>query len=212
MTISAERECQKTASAKRGRSDPLCFKEGIRSLLSFSSIKKAAMDNIYSMHPLVHSWSRGSMAHEQRQAGSLFARGLLSSSINLVFVSEDYTFRRTLFPRMKAAHQHNSLLGILMAYDDERYTNYGLVFYEAGYWKEAEQLEVPVMETKKRVLGEEHPSTLTSMANLASTYRNQGRWNEAGQPQVQVSETRKRVLRDEHPVMPTSMSNLTYTL
>ena len=112
---------------------------------------------------------------------------------------------------MKAAYQHNSLLGIPMAYNDERYTNYGPVFYEAGYWKEAEQLEVPVMETK-RVLGEEHPSTLTSMANLASTYRNQGRWNEAEQPQVQVSETRKRVLRDEHPVTPTSMSNLTHTL
>src|SRR5947199_422365 len=30
-----------------------------------------------------------------------------------------------------------------------------------------------------RVLGAEHPSTLTIMANLASTYRNQGRWKEA---------------------------------
>jgi hypothetical protein len=30
-----------------------------------------------------------------------------------------------------------------------------------------------------RVLGDEHPDTLTSMADLASTYRNQGRWKEA---------------------------------
>jgi len=97
---------------------------------------------------------------------------------------------------MKAAYRHNALLGIPMAYNDERYTNYGLVFYEAGYWDEAEQLEVPVMETKKRVLGEEHLDTLTSTANLASTYRNQGRWKEAEQLQVQISETRKRVLRD----------------
>jgi len=36
--------------------------------------------------------------------------------------------------------------------------------------KKAEELELQVMETGKRVLGEEHPSTLTSMANLASTY------------------------------------------
>ena len=35
------------------------------------------------------------------------------------------------------------------------------------------------METRKKVLGEEHPDTLISMANLASTYRNQGRWTEA---------------------------------
>jgi Tetratricopeptide repeat len=38
---------------------------------------------------------------------------------------------------------------------------------------------VQVMETRKRVLGKEHPDTLTSMANLASTYGNQGRWKEA---------------------------------
>ena len=50
------------------------------------------------------------------------------------------------------------------------------------------------METRKRVLGEEHPDTLTSMANLASTYRNQGRWKEAEELEVQVMETRKRVL------------------
>ena len=50
------------------------------------------------------------------------------------------------------------------------------------------------METGKRVLGEEHPSTLTSMANLASTYWNQGRWKEAEELFVQVMETRKRVL------------------
>jgi hypothetical protein len=34
---------------------------------------------------------------------------------------------------------------------------------------EAEKLEVQVMEARKRVLGEEHPDTLISMANLASS-------------------------------------------
>jgi hypothetical protein len=41
------------------------------------------------------------------------------------------------------------------------------------------------METFKRVLGAEHPDTLTSMANLASTYRNQGRWKEPEELQAQ---------------------------
>lgn len=45
-----------------------------------------------------------------------------------------------------------------------------------------------------RVLGQEHPDTLTSMANLASTYRKQGPWKEAEELNVQVMETRKRVL------------------
>jgi hypothetical protein len=56
--------------------------------------------------------------------------------------------------------------------------NLALTYRNQGRWKEAEALEVQVMETRKRVLGQEHPDTLTSMANLASTYRNQGRWKE----------------------------------
>jgi hypothetical protein len=69
------------------------------------------------------------------------------------------------------------------------------------------------METRKTVLGAEHPDTLTSMANLASTYWNQGRWDEAEQLGVQVMETRTRVLGAEHPSTLTSMANLarTYT-
>ena len=63
------------------------------------------------------------------------------------------------------------------------------------------------METEKRVLGQEHPSTLTSMANLASTFLNQGRWKEAEELFVQVMETRMRVLGREHPSTLTSMTN-----
>jgi len=37
----------------------------------------------------------------------------------------------------------------------------------------AEELDVQVMETR-RVLGQEYPSTLTSMANLAGTWKSQG--------------------------------------
>ena len=36
-----------------------------------------------------------------------------------------------------------------------------------------------MIETVKRVLEEEHLDTLTNIANLAATYRNQGRLKEA---------------------------------
>jgi hypothetical protein len=68
-----------------------------------------------------------------------------------------------------------------------------------------------VIETRKRVLGEEHPDTLSSIGNLASTYRNQGRWKEAEELEVQVIETRKRVLREEHLDTLTSIGNLAST-
>jgi Tetratricopeptide repeat len=48
-------------------------------------------------------------------------------------------------------------------------------------------------ETRKTVLGLEHPDALTSMFNLASTYRNQGRWVEAEKLDVHVMESSKTV-------------------
>jgi Tetratricopeptide repeat len=70
---------------------------------------------------------------------------------------------------------------------------------------------VQELEMTKRVLGHEHPDTLTSMGNLASTYWNQGRWTEAEELNVQELETRKRVLGYEHPDTLTSIGNLAST-
>jgi hypothetical protein len=51
----------------------------------------------------------------------------------------------------------------------------------------------------KQVLGDDHPDTLSSMGNLASTYRNQGRWKDAEVLEVVVMEKRKQLLGDDHP-------------
>jgi hypothetical protein len=71
--------------------------------------------------------------------------------------------------------------------------NLASTYSKQSRWKEAEQLKVQMMETRKRVQGEEHLDTLTSMGNLASTYSKQSRWKEAEQLKVQMMETRKRV-------------------
>jgi hypothetical protein len=68
-------------------------------------------------------------------------------------------------------------------------------------------LYVAVMEKMKRVLGDDHPTTVTSMGNLVSTYWNEGRWNDAEMLYV-VVEKRKRVLGDNHLITLMSMGNL----
>ena len=67
------------------------------------------------------------------------------------------------------------------------------------------------METRKKKLGVDHPNTLTSMSNLASTYSNQGRWEAAEELQVEVIETCKKKLGVDHPSTLASMSNLAFT-
>ena len=73
-----------------------------------------------------------------------------------------------------------------------------------------EELEVQGMETRKKVLGSEHPETLSSIGNLASKYQNQGGWKEAEELGVQVMETRKKVLGSKHPYTLTDMKILAF--
>ncbi len=46
-------------------------------------------------------------------------------------------------------------------------------------WKEAEEMERRVRETRQRVLGHERPDTLMAMGNLAFTLKSQSRNKEA---------------------------------
>jgi len=68
-----------------------------------------------------------------------------------------------------------------------------------------------VMEKRKHLLGEEHSSTLSSMASLAAIYRNQGKWKESEALEVLVMEKRKHLLEEEHPDTLSSMANLAVT-
>ncbi|KAK7177494.1 Kinesin light chain 5 [Paraphaeosphaeria sporulosa] len=131
-----------------------------------------------------------------------------------VFPNGDHNSRskwRRLLPHVQYALSHSPTDD-----DDEERLDLlwkcAMALYNDGRYEEAEELNVQVMETRKRVLGEEHPDTLTSMANLASTFWNQGRWKEAEELEVQVMETRKRVLGEEHPSTLLSMSNFAFTL
>ena len=64
------------------------------------------------------------------------------------------------------------------------------------------------METKKRVLGQEPPDTLTSMGNLAATYMSQGRRKEAKELQIEAVNQLRTTLGDGHPSTVAAIANL----
>ncbi|KAF2176927.1 hypothetical protein K469DRAFT_810815, partial [Zopfia rhizophila CBS 207.26] len=68
-----------------------------------------------------------------------------------------------------------------------------------GRWKEAEELEVQVMETRKRLLGAEHPDTLTSMYSLAYNWKDQGRHEQAIKLMEECVKLRIRIMGVDHP-------------
>ena len=82
---------------------------------------------------------------------------------------------------------------------------------EVGVYTDAEKLERRSLKVRSEMLGEYDPSTLRSMASLASTYGNQGRWAEAEKLQVEVMERSKELLRAGHPDTLRSIGNLANT-
>ena len=64
------------------------------------------------------------------------------------------------------------------------------------------------LEACERVLGKEHPDTLTSVNNLADLYQAQGRYGEAEPLYKRALEARERVLGKEHPDTLASVNNL----
>ena len=94
----------------------------------------------------------------------------------------------------------------------EKFTNVvdrvGWFLRDDGKAIDSERLLVRSLEKRRRILGAEHPDTLMSMNNLASTYWAQGKTAEAAALQEEVLEKRKRILGAEHPHTLTSMNNL----
>ncbi|KAI9789841.1 MAG: hypothetical protein M1816_005758 [Peltula sp. TS41687] len=166
-----------------------------------------------TMHSLVQ-WR--AMKYEEDEPWSLWClKFILAASYQISMEEARPQFRRYMVTHLPDRTSLSQSHLDDMQLDDKKKTfvwnTIGKVYYEDGRWKEAEELFVQVMETSSRVLGQEHPSTLTSMANLASTFWNQGRWKEAEELEVQVMETSSRVLGQEHPDTLTSMANLAST-
>ncbi len=184
--------------------------DAIGTLEAYSFIIKRAADLALDLHRLVHLATRNWL-----QQNDLMAQWTERAIIRLeeVFPEDDHQNRtewRTYLPHVCCA-----LMSDKAGKDGETRIalsrRFGQCLLSDGRYNEAEAPFLEVMERHKRVLGQEHPDTLTSMANLASTYRNQGRWKEAEDLHVQVMETSLRVLGQEHPDTLTSMANLAST-
>jgi Flp pilus assembly protein TadD len=63
-----------------------------------------------------------------------------------------------------------------------------------GKYEEAEQMHRQALGLKEKVLGQQHPSTLGSMNNLAVVLGSQGKYEEAKQMHRRAPALREKVL------------------
>ena len=83
---------------------------------------------------------------------------------------------------------------------------------ELGEFQRARDNLEEVVEARRRVLGLEHPSTLTAMHNLANTLRELGELQLARELGEEILDIQRRVLGPEHPGHWISVGNLASTL
>ncbi|KAF1967610.1 kinesin light chain [Bimuria novae-zelandiae CBS 107.79] len=192
------------ASSHRERED------AIKVLNSYALVTRRPAESALDLHQLVHGALRQWLQKQERL--DQWTQHAIARLLR-VFPDDNHGSRskwRRLLPHAKYALSH-SPREQEGAYRMTLVWKCAMALLSDGRYNESEELFEQVMETSLRVLGEEHPDTLTSMANLASTYRNQGRWKEAEELFEQVMETSSRVLGEEHPSTLTSMSNLAST-
>jgi tetratricopeptide (TPR) repeat protein len=194
-----------------GQWDEFVFGQGIGVLLSFSLIRKEHLSEMLSVHPLVHYWSQEQMMKSAQQQMYEIGSTILSCAIPLGFTSQDYILRRLIFPHIKANELHGIQMKLIRQYYDDKFNNFAFVLWENGDWDTAEQLQDKIIEMRKKLLGTEHPATLSSIGKLARIYSYQGRWNEAEQLELQVMDMRKKLLGPEHPDTLLAMGNLAST-
>ncbi|KAF8598148.1 hypothetical protein BDV93DRAFT_526951 [Ceratobasidium sp. AG-I] len=184
--------------------NPLALKDLTRELRAFSLLDYDTHSCSYSMHPLVQEWSRVT-APDSSTVRECAAWVLALCVKPREQSSEDLAFRRRLLPQLLALDSdHTQMVPELADY-------LHWVYFEAGYTKEEAALKAIALQASGDMLGNEHPTTLTCMQNLAVAFRRQGRLGEAEALQTEVIELNKRVRGHEHPFTLTSMHNLALT-
>jgi tetratricopeptide (TPR) repeat protein len=183
--------------------------KAIGTLRAYSFIIKRSAD-AFDVHRLVHLATRGWLRKEE-----LLAQWTERAITRLGDVFPDNDDQNRSIWRGYLAHAHYVLESNLIENCGENKIKLmwkvGMCLHRDGRWKEAEELDVQVIETGRRVLGSEHPDTLRSILNLVSTYHSQGRWKEAEDLGLQILATSKRVLSNEHPNTLLSMKFLALT-
>ncbi|KAL4781230.1 violaceus kinesin [Aspergillus varians] len=200
--------------------------DAIGLLKAFSFVSEQVKDHALNLHRLVRLSTRNWLRREQ-QFGLQIQKA--ANHLNQIFPDNDH--RNQKLWREYLPHALSLVDESQFQRERENYTrlvqNIGRCLQTDGRYSGAAVLFEDIVELQRRKRRPEHPDTLTSMADLASTYRNQGRWKEAEELGVQVMEgrwkeaeelqvqvmgVRSRVLGPEHPSTLTSIANLAHTL
>ncbi|KAJ7850967.1 hypothetical protein B0H13DRAFT_52122 [Mycena leptocephala] len=186
-----------------GQWDTLHFLKVTNEIKAYSLMTFDPARKMFSIHPLVHSWSQTTITNQQSYHSIMAA--IMGMSI----------------AKIPDEHQELASLRLISHVDSLRHSNqpmivdfgaqYGKIYFHAGRAEEAKELCLAFLAQQKQVIGDDHPEVLNTMGNLALTYSKLGKYHKAEELNVVVLEKRKWVLGDGHPDTLWAMGNLAAT-
>ncbi|KAF8143480.1 P-loop containing nucleoside triphosphate hydrolase protein [Mycena galopus ATCC 62051] len=183
-----------------GAWDPLNFMHITNELRAYSLITFNSETNTFSIHPLVHSWSRSMLSNEAAYHHCMV--GILGMCLANMDWGEKETTSLWLMPHLE------SLLQNRLDTEPDFNLEFGSLYLYSARVQKAEQLQTIVLEKQKTALGTDDPQTLMTMGNLAGTCVELGQFKDAETLTTAVLKKQKQILGEDHRNTIVSMSNL----
>ncbi|KAJ7017488.1 hypothetical protein C8F04DRAFT_1200404 [Mycena alexandri] len=173
-----------------GEWNSLRFSEVTNEIKSYSLITFDAATKMFSIHPLVHAWSRNTLVDEA--ASHLCISSLLGMSVAEIAHHDMTLASLRLMPHIVSVRPFNADVGA-----DFRVA-FWHIYLSAGKFTEAQNLIEQTCEKYRLVFGEEHLATLEAMDRLGLTYWHLGEYKKAKELEVTVLDKRSKLLGEDH--------------
>ncbi|KAJ7644949.1 hypothetical protein FB45DRAFT_999807 [Roridomyces roridus] len=177
------------------------FRNTVAEIEEYSLLESDERSKTLSMHPLVHLWCSGT------QSNQATARECMTNVLGMAIERG----RGGYLSRIGLTAHVEMLAPDLRMMNPRFWNRYGQVYCDGGKFEQAKGLCEMNLERQRALFGNDHPGTLTAMANLAATYRQLGRYKEAEPLEISVLKARQKLLGDDHPDTLRAMANLAVT-
>jgi tetratricopeptide (TPR) repeat protein len=190
--------------------DPLTLADAVAALRRYSLVRVVA-DGLF-VHRLVQAVVRGALDAETERVWAAGAIRLLHAGFpHDSSVAGNWPECQRLLPHVLAVADYAQRLEVESQAWLGLLKRAGMYLWRRGRYRQALKVDELTLAASQRMLGDDHPVTLTSMYNLADTYRHLSRLEEARQLHQQTLAARRRVLGPDDPHTLASMNNLAET-
>ncbi|KAJ7158567.1 putative kinesin [Mycena filopes] len=186
-----------------GEWDPLRFLAVTNEIKAYSLISFDFKSRMFSIHPLVHGWSRSTLVDEES------CQTCISSILGMAVTEvPDTDIQQTA---LKFIPHLGSLKVMELSERNSFQMEFWRIYHHGFRLQEAREIAEEMLHKRKVLFGEEHETTLDIMGNLAMTYRELGEYKRAEELQTVALDKQTEHFGRDHPNTVLAMANLAST-